>query len=314
MTFISNPTVTDVTQISVNMADLETLGMTVAVALMGLLIPLEFLRQNLNIIEGKSTYSATFVRIFVVCMGLMLYKTVFNCLVGVGVIVEDSILSIPKWGEFLTELAKFYLNYKPSFFRSLLPILFAWTASFLALVVNAVIYWVRYALLSLLYFVGPISFVFYIFEPTKNFLGAWFKNVMQLSLWTVVLKLIVRIMLSLQVQTFMAQANMDQDVITIIGINVTFLVMVIASPLFTAELIGKQTIGPMADVAASFFSAPGKVLAKTIPGSPPLALGRMGYRYYKVKREGTNTEARNKLSHGNGGGSNSNLPTQRISR
>jgi hypothetical protein len=296
MTFINNPTITDVTQISVNMADLETLGMTVAVALMGLLIPLEFLRQNLNIIEGKSNYSATFVRIFLVCMGLMLYKSIFNFLVGVGVVVEDSILSLPKWGEFLAELAKFYLSYKPSFWGSLLPILFAWTASFLALVVKAVIYWVRYALLSLLYFVGPISFVFYIFEPTRHSLGAWFKNVIQLSLWTVVLKLIVRIMLALQVKTFMAQANMDQDVITIIGINVTFLVMVIASPIFTAEFISNHTIGPLAAVAASFFAAPGALLGKTVPGSAGIVAVKKAvsaFKYLMGKGEGTNTDARN---------------------
>jgi len=172
MTFINNPTITDVTQIASNMADLESLGMGIALALMGFLIPLEFLRQNLKTIEGRSNYHATFVRIFVVCLGLILYKTLFSLLVGIGVVVENAILSLPQWVDFLTELGKFYLGYKPSLFTSLVPLLFAWLASFLALVIKSAIYWVRYALLSLLYFVGPVSFVFYIFEPTRHTLGA----------------------------------------------------------------------------------------------------------------------------------------------
>ena len=314
MTFINDPTITDITQISTNMSALETLGMTIAVALMGFLIPLEFLNQNLKVIEGKSSYSSTFVRIFVVCLGLMLYNTIFNFLIGISVIVENSILSLPQWANFLTELGKFYLAYKPSAF-SLIPLLFAWLASFLALVVKAVLYWVRYALLSLLYFVGPVSFVFYIFEPTRHSAGTWFKNVIQLSLWTVVLKIIVRVMLALQVQTYMSQANMNSDIITIIGINVTFLVMVIASPVFTAEFISNHTIGPLAAVATSFFAAPVAFLVKTIPGAHGLTIGRAASRHFKGKGEGTNTEARNsQFGQGNSGGTNTNPFTPRKGR
>lgn len=312
MTFLNNPTVADITQISANMADLETLGMTIAVALMGFLIPLEFLSQNLKVIEGKSSYRSTFARILAVCLGLILYKRIFDFLVGVGVIVENSILSLPQWGNFITELTKFYLTYKPGLFSSLLPLIFAWLASFLSLVVKSVMYWVRYALLSLLYFVGPVSFVFYIFEPTRQAAASWFKNVIQLSLWTVVLKIIVRAMLALQVQTFMAQANMDADIITIIGINVTFLVMMIASPIFTAEFISNHTIGPLAAVAATFFAAPGAVLAKTIPGAHGLTIGRAVYKYIKGKGEGTNTEARNKqFNRGKSGGNTDQSPPRR---
>jgi len=102
-------------------------------------------------------------------------------------------------------------------------------------------------------------------------------------------------MLSLQVKTFLSQANLQSDVITIIGINVTFLVMVVASPVFTAEFISNNTIGPLAAIAAGFFAAPGATLARTVPGAAGLALGKKmtsTYRHLKGKGQGTNTEAR----------------------
>ena len=135
-------------------------------------------------------------------------------------------------------------------------------------------------------------------------MGTWFKNVIQLSLWTVVLKLIVRVMLALPGPDLHGQANLILDILTIIAINVTFLVMVIASPIFTAEFISNHTIGPMAAVAASFFAAPAAILAKTIPGAHGLTLARAGIRYLKGKGNGTNTEAKKDLGGGKDGGTN----------
>ena len=71
------------------------------------------------------------------------------------------------------------------------------------------------------------------------------------------MKIIVRIMLQLQVMTYLTSANTNLDVITLIGINTTFVVMVLLSPYFTSHFISGQTFGPFAVMASTVMTAKG---------------------------------------------------------
>lgn len=265
-TIFHDPTITDISRISATMGSLKSLSFVIAFALIGLLTPLEVIHQNIRAIEGRNSYTSLFVRLGLVFVGLILYDRVFNFMVKTSTIIEFSILSENRWSDLLAQLAQFFETRKVTFVTSL-PLVFTWFASFLAILAQNIMYWVRYCLLSVLYFVGPIAFTFNIFEPTSFLPKAWFKNVIQLSLWPVVMKIIVRVMLELQVMTYLANANANLDVLTLVGINTTFVVMVVLSPYFTDHFISGQTFGPFAVMASTFISAKTASILKGVGGT-----------------------------------------------
>ncbi len=265
-TIFQDPTITDISRISTTMASLKSLSFVIAFALVGLLTPLEVIHQNIRAMEGRNSYTNLFIRLGLVFVGLLLYDRIFDFMVKTSTIIEYSILSIDRWSELLAQLAQFFETRKVTFVTSL-PLIFTWLASFLAILAQSIMYWVRYCLLSVLYFIGPIAFVFNIFEPTSFLPKAWFKNVIQLSLWPVVMKIIVRVMLELQVMTYLTSANTNLDVLTLVGINSTFVVMVVLSPYFTDHFISGQTFGPFAVMASTLISTKTASILKGVGGS-----------------------------------------------
>lgn len=254
MTPFHDPTITDITRIAETMGGLKSLSQMLAYALLVLLVPLEAIHQNIKAIEGRAEYTNTLLRVILVFVGLILYDRIFGFIIRAATIVEFSVLSETQWSDLLAQLASFFKAQKLTFMSSL-PMIFTWIASFLALLAKNVLYWVRFCLLSVLYFVGPIAFAFNALSATTFLPKAWFKNVIQLSLWTVVMKIIVRVMFELQVMTYLAAANTELDIITLIGINATFVVMIILSPYFTAQFVSGQAMGPFAVMASSFMAA-----------------------------------------------------------
>lgn len=263
MTVFLDPTITDISRIAATIGSLKSLSLVMSYALIGFLVPLEMIHQQLNAIEGKNNMTGVFIRIGLVFVGLLLYDRIFGFIVKASTIMELSILSEQRWSDLLAELAQFFQTRKLTLVSSL-PMVFTWIASFLALLVKNILYWVRYCLLSVLYFIGPIAFAFHIYNPTSFLPQAWFKNVIQLSLWTVVMKIIVRVMLELQVMTYLATANSEVDVLTLVGINTTFVVMIVFSPYFTAQFISGQTIGPFAVMASSVIATKTLMLLKGV--------------------------------------------------
>ncbi len=267
MDFIHNLAITDILSITTSLSKLHSLFNALAVGLLFLVVPLELLRQYFSLLEGRGSYASLVVRALMAFVGLILYNSVFNFLMRCGFVIENSVLSAQDWGKFLSEIGHFYQNYKPYVLTTLFPVLFAWLASFIAIIMQAILYWIRYALLSVLYVVGPITFVLYLYEPTSYLISSWFKNVIQASLWTVVLKILVRIFIELQAQSFLAQANVSLDIITIVGINVTFLVLLIAAPFFAANFVDNHAIKPMGMLASAFFIPHTKIIQNISPTS-----------------------------------------------
>jgi len=252
--FLDPSIIADITQIPARMANLHALAMATGLALFGFLAMLEILRQNIAAAKDQSDYAGMAIRLILACLGFLLYGWIFNFMTQAVFIMENAILSMKDWGNLLHEITHCFRTYHPGILTGTLSILFAWIASFLATVAQMVLYWVRYVLVSLLYFVGPLCMACLAFQPTSYLVGNWFKNVLQISLWTFVFKMIVRIFLELQVGIYLAHANSTRDILAIIGVNVTFLVVIVLGPLFTAEFISGKAFGPMAVVASTFIS------------------------------------------------------------
>jgi hypothetical protein len=261
---ISNPSLTDVTQITGNITGLHTLSMFIALPLAGILFPLEAIRQNMQGMAEGPQYTDLFLRTILVFTGLILYRTIFNFIVHSSFIVEHSILSMGQAAALIGQMETYTETHRVSFLTGVFPICFCWAMCFMVLVFKAVLEWVRYALLGALYVAGPIAFVTHLFGPTRHVAGAWFKEVIEVSLWTVVLKLLLRILLELHVQTVLTSANQTNDILTLIGVSVTLIVMIWQCTKYTSHFIASGGFGAaMGTLASSHMARRGMDAAKS---------------------------------------------------
>ncbi|MCH8007332.1 MAG: hypothetical protein IIC91_00550 [Chloroflexi bacterium] len=104
----NDPTITDITQIPATMGALKSLASVIAYALIGLLIPLEIINNNIKSMEGRGELTGIFTRTILVFVGLILYDRIFNFIVEASQIIELSILSEKQWSDLMAQLAEFF--------------------------------------------------------------------------------------------------------------------------------------------------------------------------------------------------------------
>ena len=254
MNLLDHSLVADITQIVARSANLHGLSMLLGWTLLAFFVVLEAVRQNVASLEDRTDFGGMAVRVGLSCIGLILYTTVFSFIVNAAFIAENAILSEAQWGQLLLQVSHCFSTFRPSLVMGSLTILFAWLSSFLVILILTVLYWFRYGLLAAFYFLGPAVFGTYPFAPMSHLTTAWFRNVTQLSLWAFVLKLMMRIMLEIQVGTFLADANKYLDILAITGINMALLALVVASVFFTERFLRGEGFGATGAVASSFIS------------------------------------------------------------
>jgi hypothetical protein len=114
-------------------------------------------------------------------------------------------------------------------------------------IVEPTLLFIRYALLSFLYIFGPLAFVSAIFPPTRRMLKGWFINLFQISFWIVTLRILELILVSLQLQDFVAKGYL-LDVFPWAVICFTFVVFIVATPFITAKVLSGENLGATASM------------------------------------------------------------------
>jgi len=108
-----------------------------------------------------------------------------------------------------------------------------------ATIAESVFELIRYSLLSFLYVVGPLAFVFGIFPHTRSMLKGWFINVFQISFWIITLRALEATMLSLKVETAVANGANNDAIWILSGM---FVVLVILTPIITSKIVSSGNI------------------------------------------------------------------------
>jgi len=155
MNYFTDPSIADLLRIAPSLSGLKSLSISLAYALLLVLVPLEAIRQNLKAVHSAAGFGEMFVRLFVSAAGLILYDRIFNLIVGAAMTVEMAVLSERSWLELIRAMTHYFQTERLTVF-SPLPLLFTWIVSFGALLAQHVLYWIRFALLALLYFSGPV--------------------------------------------------------------------------------------------------------------------------------------------------------------
>lgn len=216
--------------------------------------------------DGISNWYRTIFRAILIFIALAWYRHIFMKIVALSEVIAMSLIDTGKVSEliiFLTKQSESYVEgaiggttgkvlgtiagianaFKPKVF------LLGFLATAVA-IAEPVLLTIRYALLSILYVFGPIAIVGNMFKYTKIILKGWFNNLIQISFWIVILRILESVMLSLQIQS-LAQRGSFSDILAWIIICTIFLGLIIMTPILTAKIFSGDNLGEVGSMAAA---------------------------------------------------------------
>jgi hypothetical protein len=285
----------DITQIPFKLAGLAAVSKTMAVAGLGFLIPFTILEMNVRSLERKElpSYSGLMTRVLVAVLCLIAYKGLFGFVLKLSQVMSFAILSEQQWGDFLTQSLKGSDSTYPT-----LAILFKnvgsiqgfllFISSLLTMVVREVVVMLQACFLSLLYAFGPLALACAVNEKTLQVTRGWLVNTFQVAFWSFFLRLAVRVWLTLAPMTGfgMTGAGFADDYVGILTVNLTFLLLILGTPLLTARLLSGENIAAFGEAAMGAVST--VMVARKLGAGTAMSKEIASYR--KAKAEGKGRE------------------------
>jgi len=279
----------DITQIPIKLAGLAAVSKTLAVAGLGFLIPFTILEMNVRSLQRKEfpSYSGLMTRVLVASMCLIAYKGLFGFILKLSQVMSFAILSEQQWGDFLAQSLKGSDSTYPTLMILLKNVasiqgLLLFLTSLLTMIVREVVVMLQACFLSLLYAFGPRALACAVNENTFQVTRGWIVNTFQVAFWSFFLRLAVRVWLTLAPMSGSTGAGMADDYIGVLTVNVTFLILILGTPLLTARLLSGENIAAFGEAAMGAVST--VVVARKLGAATFLSKEINGYR--KAKAEG----------------------------
>lgn len=283
----------DITLIPSKLAGLAAVSKALAVAGLGFLIPFTILEMNVRSLQRKEmpSYSGLMTRVLVACMCLIAYKGLFGFILKLSQIMSFAILSEQQWGSFLSQSLKGSNSTYPTLMILLKNVasiqgLLLFLTSLLTMIVREVVVMLQACFLSLLYAFGPLALACAVNERTLQVTRGWIVNTFQVAFWSFFLRLAVRVWLTLAPMSGSTGAGMADDYIGILTVNVTFLILILGTPLLTARLISGENIAAFGEAALGAVQT--VVVARKMGAATSLSREIGAYR--KAKADGKGKE------------------------
>ncbi|MDX6769089.1 MAG: hypothetical protein SF051_06115 [Elusimicrobiota bacterium] len=283
----------DITQIPTKLAGLAGVSKTLAVAALGFLIPFTILEMNVRSLQRKEfpSYSGLMTRGLVACMCLIAYKGLFGFILKLSQVMSFAILSEEQWGNFLTQSLKGSDSSYPTLMILLKNVasiqgLLLFLSSLLTMVVREVVIMLQVCFLSLLYAFGPLALACAVNEKTLQVTRGWITNTFQVAFWSFFLRLAVRVWLTLAPMSGSTGAGMADDYVGVLTVNVTFLILILGTPVLTARLLSGENIASMGEAAMGAVST--VMVARKMGAATSISKEISSYR--KAKADGKGKE------------------------
>jgi hypothetical protein len=273
----------DITQIPSQLGGLAGLTSAIAVAFLAFLIPVTILELNVSGLQAKEypDYSGLFMRVLVAVTALLGYRSLFGFILNVAQTMGFAVLSEDQWGSFLVQ--SFHgvgtgvptlniLMHPVSSFQEILLFL----SSLIAVTSRDVIIMLQGCFLSLLFAFGPIAIVFSINKRTAQMAQGWLTNTVQVAFWSFFLRLVVRVWLTLNPMATTSGTGAANDYLGILTVNISFLTMVLGTPMLTARLLSGDNIAMFGEAALGAVQT--IMIAKKLGAGMSVARGIDNYR------------------------------------
>jgi hypothetical protein len=253
---MSHSLLLDISQIPAQLSGLAGLTKAIAMTMLAFIIPWTAFEMNVSGMRAREypDYSGFFVRVLAAMLALLCYQRIFFFITKVSQMLAFAVLSEEQWGNFLVQSFHGAGPGIPTLNILLHPInsiqeIILFLSSLVAVTARDVIIMLQGCFLSLLYGFGPIAIVCAVNRRTSQVTRGWIANSFQVACWSFFLRLVVRVWLTLSPITANSGAGAANDYLSILTVNVTFLLMVLGTPIVAARLISGENLAMFGEAA-----------------------------------------------------------------
>jgi len=246
----------DITQIPSQLSGLASVTTAIAISLLAIIIPYTTLEMNVRAAHSKNPpgYGGFAVRIIVAMTCLLCYNQLYSLMLGASQTMSFAVLSEQDWGTFLIQSFQASDPKSPVLSWLMHPLdsiqaIVLFFTSLVAVTAKDVIVMLQVCFLSLLYAFGPIAVVCAISEKTSAVTRGWVANSFQVALWSFFLRLVVRVWLTLSPFAGNTGTGLANDFLGIVTVDVSFIVMVLGTPILAARLLSGESIAAFGEAA-----------------------------------------------------------------
>jgi len=213
------------------------------------------LSENIQALEGRSGYGSLFVRVLMVVSFLILYDRVFTWTVYGFELLSDAVLPEEEFRQVLAQVFKEFGDGKDLGILGFLSVLTVINliSYAVALSLVTILGWLRFIFLSLLYVIGPLAGAFAVFRPAATGLSFWFRSMVSVSAWTVVLSLLMKVISTMNLTAVYQPENTNQA--AVLAANLLFILLFIFVPVITHQITSGGTVNSTASAVLGIGTA-----------------------------------------------------------
>jgi hypothetical protein len=239
------------------------------------------LHENFLVMKDRSDYTGLFVRVLLVVGLMILYERFFVWIVYGTDLLSQAILPHEEFQEVIKAVFREITQKKDlgGFDTRIILTVLNYLTYIVALVTLGILNWLRFVFLSLLYVFGPVLIAFGIYKATSQGLVFWLKSLIAVSLWSVVLSILMKVISVMNVTAVYLPEETNSA--AVVAANVLFILLFISVPLISHQItssgslsgLGSAVVGIGTAFVARYVTAPARTAKTTQP-----ATGGAGYK------------------------------------
>lgn len=228
----------------------------IAFPILGAMFVTVLVQNQVSVIKGEeSQLQKILVKTGLIILGLVLYRHLYTKIVAINEIIGMTLCNQSDYAKFQTILTSFASQKANiTFTKVSVEGLIASITIFGAVLAQTVFGIIRYFILAILYVVGPLALVAGLMPATAGMTKGWFRKVLQVSFWIVVLKAIESIMLALRMEQVL---NSDAGTFAYLVVSGVMLVMIVLIPTLSEAILSDANMGAIASAATGIMTAYG---------------------------------------------------------
>lgn len=235
-----------------------------------IIFPLMFivavLHENLLAMKDRSDYTGLFVRVVLVVGLMILYERFFVWVVYGTDLLAKEILPHEEFQEVIKAVFREITQKKDlgGFDTRIILTVLNYLTYIVALVTLGILNWLRFVFLALLYVFGPVLIAFGVYKATSQGLVFWIRSLVAVSLWTVVLSILMKVISVMNVIAVYLPEETNSA--AVIAANVLFILLFISVPLISNQVtsggnisgLGSAVVGLGTAFVARYVTTPAK--------------------------------------------------------
>ena len=254
---------------------------TAAAVIFPVMFVVAVLHENFLAMKDRSDYTGLFVRVLLVVGLVILYERFFVWIVYGTDLLSQAILPHEEFQEVVKAVFREITQKRDlgGFDTRIILTVLNYLTYIVALVTLGILNWLRFVFLALLYVFGPVLISFGIYKATSQGLVFWLRSLISVSLWTVVLSILMKVISVMNVTAVYLPEETNSA--AVVAANVLFILLFISVPLISHQITSSGSLSGLGSAVVGIGTAfvARHVMTPTRPANPgPATAGGTGYK------------------------------------